>query len=86
FDNSGQAITNTLEGGAGDDTFLVYQRNANAVTTVVGGSGRDTYNLQESSIGQLIASDFAAGANGDILNINQLLLASNGYSGGNPFA
>ncbi|MFK8332984.1 beta strand repeat-containing protein [Pseudomonas sp. BJa5] len=85
FDNSGQAITNTLEGGAGDDTFLVYQRNANAFTTVVGGSGRDTYNLQESSIGQLVASDFAAGANGDILNINQLLLASNGYSEGNPF-
>ncbi|MFK0087405.1 putative Ig domain-containing protein, partial [Pseudomonas sp. NPDC090755] len=85
FDNSGQVSINSLDAGAGDDTILVYQSHTNTVTTVVGGSGRDTYSLQNFSIGQLLVSDFAAGANGDILNINQLLLASVGYSGGNPF-
>ncbi|MFK0087404.1 type I secretion C-terminal target domain-containing protein, partial [Pseudomonas sp. NPDC090755] len=85
FDNSGQISNNSLDAGAGDDTILVYQSHTDSVTTVVGGSGRDTYSLQNFSIGQLLVSDFVAGPNGDILNINQLLLASSGYSSGNPF-
>ena len=85
-DGSGQVANNSLNAGAGDDTIIVYQYNVNSVTTVTGGSGRDTYLLQSSgSIGQLLVSDFAPGATGDILSINELLLNSSGYSGGNPF-
>ncbi|UUZ76341.1 DUF4347 domain-containing protein [Polaromonas sp. P1(28)-13] len=85
FDFSGLLASNSLDAGAGDDTIDVYQSNAGSVTTVSGGGGRDTYLLQPNSTGQLLASDFAAGASGDILNINQLLINSSGYSGGNPF-
>ncbi len=86
FDFSGQVGSNNVDGGSGDDTFTVYQTHVDSTTTVVGGSGRDTYQLQGNSAGRLFAGDFAAGANGDILDINQLLLLSSGYSGGNPFA
>ncbi|MGH8333843.1 MAG: calcium-binding protein, partial [Pseudomonas sp.] len=85
-DAPGQAASNSIDAGAGDDTIRVYQTNAGSVTTVSGGNGRDTYLLQAlGSTGQLIASDFAVGANGDVLNINELLTSSSGYSGGNPF-
>ncbi|MDH4583202.1 tandem-95 repeat protein, partial [Pseudomonas sp. BN415] len=84
-DGSGLITSNSLDAGTGDDTINVYQSNAGSVTTVSGGSGRDTYMLQPGSTGQMLVSDFAAGASGDILNINQLLTSSSGYSGGNPF-
>ena len=86
FDFSGTVASNTLDAGAGDDAIDVYQSNAGSITTVTGGSGRDTYRLQPDSVGVLLATDFAPGASGDILNINTLLTNSSGYSGGNPFA
>ncbi|MBD0682865.1 beta strand repeat-containing protein, partial [Pseudomonas sp. PSB11] len=86
YESDGQvASSNIIDAGTGDDTIVVYQSNADSVTTVSGGSGRDAYLLEPSSIGQLLVSDFAAGASGDILNINSLLTTSSGYSGGNPF-
>ncbi|MBF8672842.1 hypothetical protein, partial [Pseudomonas putida] len=63
----------------------VQQDNVNTVTTVTGGSGRDTYLLYYGSNGQLLVTDFAAGAGGDILSIDNLLINSSGYTGGNPF-
>ncbi|MBF8672843.1 calcium-binding protein, partial [Pseudomonas putida] len=46
-----QAI-NILDAGAGDDRIYVQQDNVNTVTTVTGGSGRDTYLLYYGSNGQ----------------------------------
>ena len=74
----------SLDAGAGDDTIYV-SVGVNSVATVVGGSGRDTYRLEAFSVGQLLVSDFAAGANGDIIDINQLLFLYGTYSSGNPF-
>ncbi|VVO24862.1 hypothetical protein PS723_04515 [Pseudomonas fluorescens] len=85
IDGSGQVANNSLDAGAGDDTINVNQSNVNSVTTVIGGSGRDTYQLQPNSIGQLLVSDFAPGVTGDILDITTLLTNSSGYSAGNPF-
>jgi Ca2+-binding RTX toxin-like protein len=84
-DSSGLVAINSIDGGAGNDQIVVSQSNPDSVTTVIGGSGRDTYFPVPGSIGQLLVSDFAPGATGDILNINNLLLSSSGYSGGNPF-
>ncbi|MFK0271954.1 putative Ig domain-containing protein, partial [Pseudomonas asiatica] len=86
-DAPNQAAINSIDAGAGNDTIRVYQTNTGSITTVSGGSGRDTYLLQAlGSSGQLLVSDFAVGATGDILDINELLTSSSGYSGGNPFA
>ncbi|HJR31671.1 MAG TPA: cadherin-like domain-containing protein, partial [Pseudomonas sp.] len=84
-DSSSLVAINSIDGGAGNDQIVVSQSNPNSVTTVIGGSGRDTYFPVPGSIGQLLVSDFAPGATGDILYINNLLLSSSGYSGGNPF-
>ncbi len=85
YDSSGAVTVNTIDAGAGDDIIYTYAINANSLTTVTGGIGRDTYWLNPGSTGQLAATDFAGGASGDILNINALLLSSAGYSSGNPF-
>ena len=84
-DSTGLVATNSLAAGAGNDIIHVLQSHASSVTSVSGGSGRDSYLLQANSIGQLLVSDFTGGATGDILNINTLLTSSSGYSGGNPF-
>ncbi|KPG94797.1 hypothetical protein AEQ67_21840 [Pseudomonas sp. RIT-PI-q] len=86
IDGTGQVANNSIDAGAGNDTIQVSQSNVNSVTRVIGGSGRDTYQFQPNSIGQLLVSDFGPGATGDILDINDLLTNSSGYSGGNPFA
>lgn len=77
--------TNTINAGAGNDLISVYSYNAGSVTTVTGGSGQDFYDLLYYSKGQLVATDFATGAGGDVLNIDGLLNQSTGYVGGNPF-
>src|SRR5206468_12411826 len=86
FDGFG---SNFADLGDGDDTFQVLQQDG-GISTVVGGLGRDLY-LVPASFGyggQVQVMDFAAGANGDLIDVNQLLNQSGllgGYSGGNPF-
>ncbi|MFK8333369.1 hypothetical protein M2D63_025545, partial [Pseudomonas sp. BJa5] len=82
--NIDKESNNSLEAGAGDDFIAVRQSNPNSDTTVDGGSGRDVYFVQDS-IGHLLVSDFVAGANGDILNIDGLMYLTSNYVGGNPY-
>jgi Ca2+-binding RTX toxin-like protein len=86
-----------LFGGSGDDLFVV--DSAGTGSQASGGAGIDTYRLE---IGLLklnrgyTVTDFAAGAGGDLIDVNPLLIHSIipygtqpltfGYTGGNPFA
>ncbi|CAG1016854.1 partial Leukotoxin, partial [Anaerolineales bacterium] len=77
---------NFINGGDGNDSIR-YSGSTNGSATVTGGSGNDIYWLS-SSTGTLAATDFQAGANGDILQIGEILsYAVIGYDGvTNPFA
>ena len=77
--------TNSINAGAGNDQISVFSYHIGSVTTVTGGTGQDTYFLQNSN-GKLIITDFEVGASGDELNVEGLLTDSQGYTGGNPFA
>jgi hypothetical protein len=75
----------TIDAGTGNDEITVYAASADAQTTVTGGDGRDLYWLQPGYQGSFTITDFAAGTDGDLLQIDGLLNASAGYSSGNPF-
>ena len=70
-----------LIGGAGNDRFLLLSANG---STLTGGSGIDTYELDAGRTGNVI-TDFAAGAGGDVIDVTYLLRYLAGYSGPNPF-
>jgi Ca2+-binding RTX toxin-like protein len=83
----------TLNGGAGDDVFLVnYDAFAGSDVTATGGAGRDTYVLSSAPNShpyQYRVTDFAVGANGDRIDVSPILDASAAlgfYAGQNPFA
>ena len=78
--------SNSIDAGAGNDIIDVYSDNASDINTITGGTGSDTYVLSAYDVaGQRIITDFAAGAGGDIFDIDSLLTNSSGYSSGNPF-
>jgi len=77
-----------VDGGAGDDIIDVtlHGRLAGA-GTLTGGAGRDTYvlhrMLEPTLSQQAVIADFAAGPDGDLIDIRDLF---NFDPGGNPFA
>ncbi|MCQ8129988.1 DUF4347 domain-containing protein, partial [Methylomonas rivi] len=77
--------TNNLDGGAGDDDFYVYSSEAIDSSVLTGGSGVDRYHLQPDNLSMAIVTDFTVGSGGDIIDIDQILNQSNGYTAGNPF-
>ena len=79
--------SNSIDAGAGNDRITVYSTNPGESSTITGGAGSDTYVLSPDGVTghEIIITDFAAGAGGDILDIDALLTNSTGYSGGNPF-
>ena len=85
FDTEG---SNLIDAGAGNDKIEVYSYNAaDPSSTITGGAGSDTYVLSTFGVAghEIIITDFAAGAGGDILDIDALMTSSTGYNGGNPF-
>ncbi|MDD2864879.1 MAG: type I secretion C-terminal target domain-containing protein, partial [Methylococcales bacterium] len=82
YDDGG---SNSIDGGTGNDTFTVYSENATDSSTLTGGAGSDRFILSTGSLGSLSITDFAAGASGDILDIEEIINSSIGYSGGNLF-
>ena len=89
--------TNTQSGRDGDDLFqyVAYSGGTTGgVDTLTGGAGRDTYQLQgydayyyPTPTKTDIMTDFAAGADGDILDLSGINGYLSGYSAGqNPFA
>ena len=81
----GGPANNVLDGGAGDDRFEVYASHAGSTLTLSGGEGRDTFLVYDGNQSPLVFTDFEGGSAGDILNVQNLLFASSGYAGGNPF-
>jgi ELWxxDGT repeat protein len=79
------ASASQIDAGAGNDEITIYASSTTAQTSVTGGEGRDTYWLQPYYEGSFTITDFDAGVGGDLLKIEQLLNASAGYTGGNPF-
>ena len=86
LDNYG---SNVLDGGAGDDVFYVQVLDTGS-STVTGGSGRDSYLLSAGASNQdYRITDFAVGANGDLIEVDGLLSLSGiggFYTGGNASA
>jgi len=84
------------DGGAGDDTFTfnhldLYNGPNSTKFVVTGGSGIDTYTLQQTPYvdSNITITDFTAGAGGDRIDLHSALVESAafwGYAGGNPFA
>ncbi|CAG0958188.1 hypothetical protein ANAEL_00462, partial [Anaerolineales bacterium] len=80
-----------IDAGAGNDTLYFYGAGE---ATVTSSSGADSYYLNTNT-GLVTITDFegyapgaggGASAAGDVLNIDNLLRSSNGYSSGNPFS
>ena len=81
------AGVSTLDGGAGNDLFLNISANAGS-KVLTGGDGSDTYQLS-GQIGAAVdtVTDFATGAGGDVLDVQNLLSSMSGLApGANPFA
>jgi Ca2+-binding RTX toxin-like protein len=88
--------SNVLQGGLGDDIFEVLIE-APGSTLAYGGDGRDRHEVAHtfSGRGLYAVADFAAGADGDLIDVMPLLFASAAadvpgyllpvYHGGNPF-
>ena len=89
-----------LHGNDGDDLFMLgitgtTSRSGSIMAT--GGTGKDTYafmtgattNAPGSSTAGIRITDFATGANGDLVDLTALITISasglNGYASGNPF-
>src|SRR5690349_9335280 len=68
----------TVDGGAGSDVVTL-----SGTATVTLGSEQDT--LSVDAFSQVIVTDFATGAGGDKLALNQILNSLVGYDGSNPF-
>jgi VCBS repeat-containing protein len=82
---------NSQDGGAGDDRFKLVS-SGNGVDTLTGGSGRDFYELTNTTIrfNQAhvadVITDFATGPEGDVLQLGSALASLTGYADGqNPF-
>ncbi|MHA4871305.1 type I secretion C-terminal target domain-containing protein [Duganella sp. PWIR1] len=75
----------SLFGDAGDD-LIIYSGSTAAQAT--GGSGRDTYRPDASYDlpAALTVLDFAAGPNGDLIDMMSQLSRSTKYNDGNPFS
>jgi Ca2+-binding RTX toxin-like protein len=85
---TGRAI---VRGGNGDDTFLVRMQDGAAVT-MSGGAGRDTFQFigEVPSMAGIRIDDFAAGHDGDVIDLLKMLEQILGkyytnYTGDNPF-
>ncbi len=81
---------NLIDGGAGNDHFIILAARPGDVSMVTGGAGRDSYQfLSYSNLStdrELIIRDFAAGPNGDFFTMSDLLhLQAQGSAAGNPF-
>jgi Ca2+-binding RTX toxin-like protein len=87
---------NSINGGAGDDFFYVFQ-DLGSSNTVTGGPGRDFYYLDYESPALLadpldnpghdyVVTDFAFGADGDIIYTSDLVYLAIGYEDEDPFA
>jgi Ca2+-binding RTX toxin-like protein len=77
---------NLLDGGDGDD-FLSAHAGDFGATTLVGGAGRDNILLFGDAINSgFRMADFAAGAGGDLFEVDVLLGKSIGLDEGNPFS
>ena len=80
----------TLEGNDGDDIFVA-DYTAEVTITASGGAGRDVYRLMPTQPGTVDyrVTDFDAGADGDFLDVAEILFASTKagfYAGTDPFA
>ena len=73
FWETGPQDINYLDGGNGQDYFSYYSGIAGDYAFVKGGADSDTYYLDPSSKGKLVATDFEVGAGGDILSVWNLL-------------
>gem|GEM_PF-1235370 len=73
-----------FDGGEGGDAFFLALDGASTATLqLTGGSGRDSYELSRAATGASVTiTDFAAGAEGDLLRVDQLVAIPSG----NPFA
>lgn len=90
------AQTITADGGEGNDTFSLSVTNYGMSALddqiiVTGSAGRDTYKFFMAwGANSITVTDFAAGADGDFLDVNTLLNYSaeenRGYTAGNPFS
>jgi hypothetical protein len=87
---------NSINGGSGDDFFYVYQ-DLGSSSTVTGGAGQDFYYLDYESPALLadpldnpghdyVVTDFAFGADGDIIYTSDLVYLAIGYEDEDPFA
>ena len=84
------------DGGAGDDIFELYLGGDSDDLHLRGGSGVDTYVLDREYVAKARATlqDFAGGAGGDQINMDNFLLATGApsgdpawrFDGSNPFA
>ncbi len=88
LDNVGD---NVQDGGAGDDRFQ-FVSNGSGRDTLTGGSGRDTYELNNITVRANglhqadIITDFQGGPEGDILKLDDAVANLPGYAvGQNPF-
>ena len=58
----------------------------NAFSTITGGLGTDTYVVRQSSPGHVTVTDFAVGAGGDVINVDDILGCSVSFDDtSNPF-
>ncbi len=82
---SDQYGNNVLRGGADDDLFLVFVADA-GTNSATGGAGQDTWRplpgMSPASNLAYVVNDFVVGAGGDLLDVNELLLASVGFAFG----
>ncbi len=79
--------SNTLLGSDGNDLFSFFATRTNTDTDqITGGAGKDIYRLGSNDQSIKTVTDFAVGASGDVIDVSQLLDASQlfGYTGGNP--
>jgi len=72
---------NTLNGGAGNDTLT----GGDGIDRLAGGTGRDTFDYNLVSEAGDTITDFAKGANGDVLDLHDIL-ADAGFAGSDAFA
>jgi Ca2+-binding RTX toxin-like protein len=79
---------NSQDGGAGDDSFD-YVSYGNAVDTLTGGAGRDSYRIRSDFTASEAAdriTDFAVGPDGDYIDVTDLRQNMTGLAiGANPF-
>jgi Ca2+-binding RTX toxin-like protein len=78
---TGNGGDNTLNGGAGNDTIT----GGDGLDRLTGGTGRDVFDYNLLGEAGDTITDFAKGANGDVLDLRDILDDA-GLGGGDPFA